>query len=106
MFSKLQKFRYLFFLLLLNGLQLKITAQIAGCTDPLANNYNSHATINNGSCVYNTVTVSPVVTHTLVTQLTETSGLIFWNDTIYTHNDNTDKRIYGLDSSSGSIIKT
>lgn len=106
MFAKLLKFRYLFFLLLLNCLQLNTVAQIPGCTDPLANNYNSNATINNGSCVYNTVTVSPVVTHTLVTQLTETSGLIFWNDTIYTHNDNTDKRIYGLDSSSGSIIKT
>ncbi|MBK9638110.1 MAG: hypothetical protein IPO63_09940 [Bacteroidetes bacterium] len=28
-------------------------AQVSGCTDPQANNYNNAATINNGSCTYN-----------------------------------------------------
>ena len=95
-----------FIVFIIASFHLNLNAQVFGCTDPLANNYNSNATINNGSCSYNSVTVSPILSNTLITQLTETSGLIFWNDTIYTHNDNTDKRIYGLDSSSGSIIKT
>lgn len=98
--------RYFAAILISIFVDLHAIAQISGCTDPLANNYNPNATINNGSCTYNSVTVSPITTYTLVSQLNETSGLIFWNDTIYTHNDNTDKRIYALDSSNGSIVKT
>jgi hypothetical protein len=38
--------------------------------------------------------------------LNETSGLIKWGNFIYTHNDNTDKRVFALDTLNGSIANT
>jgi hypothetical protein len=38
--------------------------------------------------------------------LVETSGLIFWNDYLWTHNDNTDNNIYALDTLNGAICQT
>lgn len=34
------------------------TAQIYGCTDPLALNYKASAIINDGSCIYNTAAIA------------------------------------------------
>jgi len=51
-------------------------AQICGCTDPLANNFNPLATSNDGTCTYNTSIVSPESSWSLPTILNETSGLI------------------------------
>lgn len=81
-------------------------AQISGCTDPLATNYNGAATINDGSCLYNSVSVTPVSSNILATSLSETSGLIFWNDWIWTHNDNTDTNLYALDTANGNSLQT
>jgi hypothetical protein len=39
-------------------------------------------------------------------QIKETSGLIFFNDLLWTHNDDTDNYLYGIDTLSGKIIKT
>jgi hypothetical protein len=61
-----------------------------GCTDPLANNYNPAATQNDGSCTYQNANISPIRSNTLPALLDETSGLIFWNDKIWTHNDDID----------------
>jgi hypothetical protein len=83
-----------------------IHAQISGCNDPLAINFNPSAIINDGSCVYTTVTITPIISNNLPSSLSESSGLIIWNDTIYTHNDNTDKKIYGLNTTNTSIVKT
>jgi len=83
-----------------------IQAQTYGCIDPLASNYNAAATINDGSCIYDVTSVSPVTSNILATGLSETSGLIFWNNLIWTHNDNTDLNLYALDTASGSIINT
>ena len=37
---------------------IHVSAQITGCTDPLSTNYNPDATVNDGSCIYASVTES------------------------------------------------
>lgn len=83
-----------------------VFAQIPGCTDPLANNYNPAATINDGSCTYNATAVSPSASVNLVNILSETSGLIRWNNQLWTHNDNDDINLYALDTLNGTIKLT
>ena len=92
----------IFFLSLLST----ATAQIAGCTDPLANNFNSSATQNDGSCTYNEASVAPTASFSLAANLTETSGLISWNSYIWTQNDSNDLNIYVLDSSNGNLVQS
>ena len=82
------------------------SAQIFGCTDPLANNYNPAATQNDGSCTYNEASVAPTASFNLAVNLMETSGLISWNSQIWTHNDSDDMNIYALDSSNGNLIQS
>ncbi len=82
------------------------TAQIFGCTDPPATNYNTSATDNDGSCLYPNTSVSPVASFNLSNSITETSGLIKWNDRLWTHNDNSDINLYALDTLNGSIIQS
>jgi hypothetical protein len=81
-------------------------AQVSGCTDPLSNNYNPLATVNDGSCEYASASVQPVSSVNLPAEVEETSGLIIYNDTLYTHNDNTDINLYALDSISGVVVHT
>jgi len=50
-------------------------AQLKGCPDPAANNYNSLATVNDGSCTYNSVTLNPKLKYNLNTVINESSGL-------------------------------
>lgn len=75
------------------------SAQIPGCTDNFANNFNPNATINDGSCTYNAASVSSLNSWFLPEILNETSGIIWWNNKIWTHNDDTDLNIYSLDTS-------
>jgi len=82
-----------------------VIAQIYGCTDSLSLNYNSSATINDGSCTYKDSSVSPISSLNLSTVLKETSGLINWNDRVWTHNDNGDINLYSLDALNGNIIQ-
>jgi len=83
----------------------RLTGQIKGCTDPVAINYNSSATINDGSCIYNPGTAEPLASYLLSETISETSGLIVWNDQLWTHNDNTDTNIYSLDTLDGKITQ-
>ncbi|MET0759235.1 MAG: T9SS type A sorting domain-containing protein [Flavobacterium sp.] len=76
-----------------------------GCTDPLASNYNSNAAINDGSCIYQNAAVSPISSVLLSATIQETSGLIEWNNNLFTHNDNTDTKIYKLNKTDGAIIQ-
>lgn len=76
-----------------------------GCTDPLANNYNNAATINNGSCTYNTTSYAPAVkVDPLSDSVIETSGLQFANGYLWTFNDKTGKpQLYRIDTMTNSI---
>ncbi len=73
-------------------------AQISGCTDPHAENYNSKATENDGSCTYKSLKLKPQYSIQLSDSIKETSGLIAFENLLWTHNDDHDKTIYGLDS--------
>lgn len=73
-------------------------AQIPGCTDASAQNYNAQATINNGSCLYKKLKLKPEYSVRLSDSVKETSGLIAFDNLLWTHNDDHDKTIYGLDS--------
>jgi len=81
-------------------------AQVSGCTDPLSVNYNPNATVNNGSCTYITLPVVPNATVNLPVTVNETSGLIFWDGSLYTHNDNTNTNLYGLNITTGVVNQT
>lgn len=81
-------------------------AQTYGCTDPLATNYNSSATKNDGSCIYSASSVTPAASFALAAAIDETSGLISWNNCLWTHNDNDDIFLYALDSLDGSVIQS
>jgi len=83
-----------------------LQAQIPGCTDPQANNYNSMATINNGSCTYDQTSYTPASFLLLPQEVYESSGLIFYDDAIWTHNDSdNDAIIYKIDTLSGDILQ-
>ncbi len=87
-------------------LPYNLGGQTRGCTDPLAINYSKTATVNDGSCIYDAVKVSPVSESNLSATLKETSGLVWWNDHLWTHNDNSDLNIYKLDTIRGDILNT
>lgn len=87
------------------SLCFRVMAQVPGCTDPLATNYNAGATANDGSCVYavTTVSTSSVV---LDNSMSETSGLLRLNNFLWTHNDNGDVNLYAIDTTNGSVAQT
>jgi hypothetical protein len=81
-------------------------AEISGCTDPKANNYNPKAINNDGSCIYKGANISPLTSVILNKELTETSGLIFWNNSLWSQNDDTNNKLYSIDTITGSILKS
>jgi hypothetical protein len=85
---------------------LKLNAQLTGCTDPLALNYNAAAQLNDGSCSYPTTSVNVTNSLDLPASLQESSGLIYYNNAIWTHNDNSDLKLYQLNPNDASQIAT
>ena len=85
----------------------KISHAQSGCTDPQANNYDPTAIENDGSCVYPNTNYSPGLVAILPTNLTECSGLAFFNNLLWTHLDggNADQLIE-LDTLSGAAKAT
>jgi len=77
-----------------------------GCTDALASNFDPSATSNDGCCTYDTAYIAPEKTMELPVELEETSGLILWDGYLWTHNDNSDTRLYGLDPATGKVKRT
>lgn len=73
------------------------------CTDPQALNYDSLANEDDGSCKYQITTVSPEWSKELGDQIEESSGLIFWDGFLWTMNDDTDTRLYQLDTGTAMI---
>jgi len=72
--------------------------QIEGCTDPLSQNYNPEAKVNNGGCLYKQVKLKPEYSVKLGDSVRETSGLSAFDNLLWTHNDDHDTTLYGLDS--------
>ncbi|MGE5382424.1 MAG: T9SS C-terminal target domain-containing protein [Omnitrophica WOR_2 bacterium] len=95
-------------ILLLLIFPLHIIAQSEGCTDRHAINYDKHAVINDGSCYYNKVNYKPSIwINALPDTVHETSGLIWWRKSYWTHNDSGgENKIYRLDSATGNVIQT
>jgi hypothetical protein len=82
-------------------------AQVPGCPDPAANNYNSLATVNDGSCTYNAASLSPALKYNLNKKLNESSGLIFWKKLFWSHDDSGGQPdIYGMNTSTSKIRRT
>lgn len=81
-------------------------AQQRGCSDPLALNYNSTATINDGSCTYQASSVSTNKSEDLPSYLSETSGLMYFNNKLWTQNDDSDIKIYEIDPNNTKDIKS
>lgn len=92
-------------LLILFVANTAIKAQ-TGCTDTYASNYNINAIVNDGSCIYNNASATINTSIILNQNVLETSGLIEWNNYLYTHNDDTDTTIYKLNNISGAIVQS
>jgi hypothetical protein len=84
---------------------ISLFAQQPGCTDILALNYNAKATINNGTCTYAPASVVVSSSIKLPAELEEGSGLVYWNKLLWTHNDNSDTRLYGIRPDDGTLIR-
>ncbi len=82
----------------------KLSAQVYGCTDALATNFNLSATVNDGSCIYPAANIGPTTSVNLPASLSESSGLVLWNQQLWTQNDNSDTSLYTIDSLSGLIL--
>ncbi len=93
--------RFSFFLILALYILIspcETAAQINGCTDRAATNYSPSASVNDGSCIYDPGAVSPVSSTILPDIIPESSGLIHWDNRIWTHNDSDDITLYALDT--------
>lgn len=79
-----------------------------GCTDPNAINYNAKAQSNDGSCEYEPLILDPeVIIESLPPKVEETSGLIWFADGLWTHNDSGgEAAIYKMNPETGDIIQT
>jgi len=93
-----------YILLILLALQASCNSSQTGCTDPKAVNFDSTATDDDQSCEYDTTYINPLWSIEISEQISETSGLIVWDGLVWTFNDNTDTRLYGLDTVSGEIV--
>ncbi|MEY3983058.1 MAG: hypothetical protein RL160_615, partial [Bacteroidota bacterium] len=65
----------LLFLLLQVCFGANTQAQVTGCTDPMAVNYQPAATKNDGSCMYQSASAAAASTFRLPDSLAESSGL-------------------------------
>jgi len=82
------------------------TSAEQGCSNPQVTNYDSLATEEDHSSKYQIPFVSPEWSKELVEQINETSGLILWDGFLWTINDDTDTRLYKLDTATAEIRGT
>ena len=97
----------LIFLAFFLALNLSSRAQnVHGCTDPLANNHNPSATINDGSCTYNPTIYNPPFRYLLPDEVNETSGLVYFREGLWTINDSgNDPILFHLDTLTGNVLQ-
>lgn len=88
-------------------LSYEVDAQVSGCTDPQAENFNPDAEVNDGSCLYAPTNFTPEeVVPALPDQIMETSGLIYWNGGLWTFNDSQNlPEIYKIDTLTGVVLQ-
>ncbi len=78
----------------------------SGCTDPAATNYSASATINDGSCTYPVTHATPVLKAALASNLPESSGLIWCDGKLWSHNDSGNPSdFYRVDTTTGAVIQ-
>lgn len=81
--------------------------ELPGCMDPLATNYDSQATVNNGSCEYPKTSGSLTDKGALPIELKEISGMVFVNGQLFALNDGENSNdIYIIDTLTRNITKT
>ncbi|MCB2207566.1 MAG: T9SS C-terminal target domain-containing protein [Bacteroidetes bacterium] len=83
-----------------------IAQQIHGCTDPEAKNFNSSAHWNDGSCKYKTTIYNPPFKYLLPEAVSETSGLIYHDNALWTINDSGNVPVlYKLSLETGEVLQ-
>lgn len=97
--------KYLILLFIVSFSPNSALAQIKGCTDLEARNYNPNAVINDGSCNYVASKIYPHSSVPISDTIHETSGLIYWNDKLWTMNDDGDTNLYRLDATGTNLRK-
>ena len=98
--------KYSFILLFILGFYSGMYGQSEGCTDPNAINYDPNATINDGSCAYDPTFFNPPLAFGLPDQLDETSGLIMFDGSLWSHNDSGgEASIYRIDTLTGNVVQ-
>lgn len=104
---KIFKLKCFFFILLAGFYYSQLYSQVPGCTDPLANNYNSLATVNNGSCTYNSTSYTPPLkVDPLNSIIAESSGLQWAVNSLWTFNDSGgEPAIYRIDTLGNTIFQ-
>ncbi|HET7898297.1 MAG TPA: hypothetical protein VFL47_11515, partial [Flavisolibacter sp.] len=82
-------------------------AQVSGCKDPAANNYNPSATVNDGSCTYNATSYTPPrKVDPISTALNESSGLQMAGNFLWSFNDSgNDPVLFRMDTTSNKILQ-
>ena len=106
-FCRMKKYcQFLFVLALLVATAQICTAQVCGCTDSLAVNYDPGATVNDGGCVYATTIITADGIGVLDPLMQGSSSLLFWDNGFWTFNDHNDSCLYHIDSTSANILET
>ena len=77
----------------------------SGCIDLQAQNYDPLAAENDGSCVYGVTNYSPIIISDLTDGLSENSGLLFLNNSIYSINDGGNSTIINELAQNGSVVR-
>lgn len=97
--------QYIFMLALLMVTAQVCHAQVCGCTDSLALNFNPMATVNDGSCQYASTIIMPVEIGALDSQLENTSSLFYWDNGYWTNNDHSDSCLYQIDTMTAETVE-
>jgi hypothetical protein len=80
----------------------------SGCTDPDASNYDSSATVNDGSCTYPYKHINPTFIADFPDKIIdESSGVQLIDGKLWTHNDGGNSpEIYSVNTKTGAILQT
>ena len=101
----MQKMKKIFVILGLTICSSFLVRAQSGCTDPQATNYNSSATVNNGSCTYPVTNLSSAL-KVNTPGVPENSGIEWINGNIYTFGDSGNPAtVFKIDTTNGNILQ-